>query len=190
MDVAFSWLLLLALALFIYGPWQTFWEDWGRQRLFEIRDNLFDLAADGLIKFDDEEYKTIRNSYNSAIRFMHELTWPRLLYLAAVHRINGASPRISDIEAAISNMPESYIKENLKSGMEAAGRIMFIVIVGRSPILLSMAAIVYIIATALDAVLNFGLKALEEAAFLCSFQIVQRDAEMARPMIVSTAVSR
>lgn len=44
-----------------------------RQSLFELRDNLFDEAADGLIEFNHPAYCSLRRLMNGYIRFSHQL---------------------------------------------------------------------------------------------------------------------
>jgi hypothetical protein len=80
---------LVALTLFVglfYGPWQAVCTDWARQILFEKRDKLFDIAMEGKLDFASEEYKSIRRSFESMIRFAHDLTWPKLLFFRKMHR--------------------------------------------------------------------------------------------------------
>ncbi len=74
-----SILALLLIGLFIYGPWQSLMTEMARQRLFEIRDDIYDLALEGRMRFDDPTYRDIRQAFNILIRFQHRLTWPVLL---------------------------------------------------------------------------------------------------------------
>lgn len=50
-----------------------------RQRMFELRQELFRLAADGNIDFDDPAYGITRTTLNGFIRFAHRVTWLSLL---------------------------------------------------------------------------------------------------------------
>lgn len=81
-DGFISLLAMILLICLFYGPWQAVCTDWGRQIIFEKRDRLFDLAANGLLEFSSEEYRTVRAGLEGMIRFAHELTWPRLLFHA------------------------------------------------------------------------------------------------------------
>ena len=49
-----------------------------RQRLFNIRANLFNAALDGKIGFDDPAYRQVRQILNGMIRFTHNLSFFRL----------------------------------------------------------------------------------------------------------------
>lgn len=64
-----------ALIWFFSGPWQTLWTAVSRQRLFELRDRLFDLAADGRIGFSDPAYLESREYLNFSIRRTHTNTF-------------------------------------------------------------------------------------------------------------------
>lgn len=66
--------LLVAIAIlvwFFYNPWQSLLIDIVRQRIFEVRDQLFLYAAEGKIEFDSAEYKKVRDFLNLSIRFCH-----------------------------------------------------------------------------------------------------------------------
>ncbi len=69
------------LLFFAYGPWQWFCTDRARQRLFVQRHRLFDLALQGRMAFSDEAYRSTRSHINDLIRFAHEASWTRFLYL-------------------------------------------------------------------------------------------------------------
>src|SRR5579863_5492850 len=70
---AFALLLFLALHL-----WPCLRLDRFRQNMFTVRDELFDYAADGNIKFDHQAYKLLRRSMNGFIQYGHRLTFFRL----------------------------------------------------------------------------------------------------------------
>jgi len=48
-----------------------------RDRLFALRDELFDYAADGNVAFVDPAYTKLRGLINSLIRYAHRLTFTR-----------------------------------------------------------------------------------------------------------------
>ena len=66
--------LSLVLTVF-YGPWQETWTDWARQVVFECRDKIFDMAADGEIAFKSNEYRDIRESLHKLIRYSPHATF-------------------------------------------------------------------------------------------------------------------
>lgn len=72
LDQPLFWIgIALCWSLFFW-PWRQYRLDYFRLRLFVLRDELFDLAADGAIPFDHPAYELLRNSLNSNIRFGHK----------------------------------------------------------------------------------------------------------------------
>ena len=78
-DTSIKLVLLWVLAYCFWRPYRT---DALRQRLFSLRDELFDLAADGRIAFDDPAYWRLRRTINCMIRFGHRLSLTRLIFAA------------------------------------------------------------------------------------------------------------
>jgi hypothetical protein len=71
-----SLLLVLSIMIVVFlGPWQNWIVDVTRQRLFEVRDRLFDEAMRGRIFFEDPAYLAGREDINAMIRFCHRATW-------------------------------------------------------------------------------------------------------------------
>ena len=50
-----------------------------RDKLFAVREKLFDYAAQGNVSFDDPAYAKLRMLINGLIRFSHRLTFTRFL---------------------------------------------------------------------------------------------------------------
>ncbi|GJM05032.1 MAG: hypothetical protein DHS20C09_10230 [marine bacterium B5-7] len=80
---------LTLLMLFFRGPWQSILVDITRQRLFEVRDNIFLYAENGKIDFNSETYKNIRDRINSAIRFCHHAKLSNLIAALFAKKNNG-----------------------------------------------------------------------------------------------------
>jgi hypothetical protein len=99
-DAVISLFGLTFFASLFYGPWQAACADWARQIVFEKRDRLFDLAADGGLSFSSDEYRMLRSGLEGMIRFAHELTWPRLLFHAKLRHRMGIADDHSLAEAA------------------------------------------------------------------------------------------
>jgi len=71
------WVLLFDL--FWFFIWKRFALDWFRQKLFDIRDELFDSVAEIESKyFNSYSYKIFREVLNGTIRFAHTLTPVRI----------------------------------------------------------------------------------------------------------------
>jgi hypothetical protein len=81
----------VAVVVFMYGPWQRMVADAVRQRWFEIRDDVFDVAARGEIEFSDPHYLQFRSSVNCLIRHAEGTTLWRAL---AVYRCLRGSGRV------------------------------------------------------------------------------------------------
>ncbi len=68
--------LTLLWILFFFG-WRPYRIDNVRDKLFQLRSELFLLAADGGVSFDDPAYLILRNRINAVIRFAHTITLTR-----------------------------------------------------------------------------------------------------------------
>jgi hypothetical protein len=113
--------LALIWAFWNYG-WKSFMLDHTRQRLFSIRDDLFDVAlrGEGGLSFSSPVYGILRESLNSNIRFAHRVTF----YHIWVAMIFGALPGIKIKQAmrgyktqaalAIESLPEGDLKKKLQ----------------------------------------------------------------------------
>jgi hypothetical protein len=61
--------------------WRTYRLDTIRQKLFALRDELFDCADRGMIAFEHPAYRIVRERINGMIRFAHELTLTQLWFV-------------------------------------------------------------------------------------------------------------
>lgn len=104
------------LLWFFYGPWQTVCTDWARQRIFESRDAIFDLASVGKLAFDTEDYRTIRSSLELSIRFAHELTLFRFAVLSS--RIKQRN--VSELSQAVDRITDKETRERVRSLVDNA----------------------------------------------------------------------
>ena len=73
-----SMVFILILLLWRYRDYRT---DAFRQIMFQLRDELFDEARKGTIKFDDDAYVMLRNAINGFIRFGHKLNLMQVILL-------------------------------------------------------------------------------------------------------------
>src|ERR1700733_5370308 len=71
-----SALALLLVMLLVWRAEQRI--DLFRQKMFTIRDELFDFAGGGGIDFQHPAYQLLRNSMNGFIRYAHRLTFFQL----------------------------------------------------------------------------------------------------------------
>lgn len=82
-------LVILALILLFYVLWRDYAIDKTRERLFEQRDALFDLALEGKISFEDPVYRELRRFLNNLIRGAHRFSFLWVL----LHTKTAPSPR-------------------------------------------------------------------------------------------------
>jgi hypothetical protein len=69
-----SSLTLIALIVLVFELWPAQRVDIFRQQMFALRDELFDFAVQGGIRFDDPAYILLRHLMNGFIRYAHNLT--------------------------------------------------------------------------------------------------------------------
>lgn len=79
-----SVLSLIAIGVFLFGPYNTYRVDRLRQEMFSLRDELFDRARLGEIRFDSAAYKATRALLNGMIRFSHRISFARLFAFRAL----------------------------------------------------------------------------------------------------------
>src|SRR5438034_929815 len=68
-----------------------------RQKMFAVRDELFDYAASGEIAFEHPAYRLLRQSMNGFIQFGHRLTLFRLCLTIWEWRIQGDTPELKSL---------------------------------------------------------------------------------------------
>jgi hypothetical protein len=114
---------LFALWLLYFIAWREHRLDAFRQRLFAVRDELFDFALAGEIAFDDSAYITLRNLANGMIRYAHRLNFSRVLVLL----ICSPPPQTNRMEAwmkDVQSRPQNVRKQLLKAHSEIARAIL------------------------------------------------------------------
>jgi hypothetical protein len=121
-------LLVLVGFLVVVRLWRESNVDAHRRRLFEIRDQLFSLAADGQVPFDDPEYVTARSRLNEYIRWAHVVSTPRLAPLLCA----SVSPAVE----------VTFERAEVVAAMRRAHNANFAFIVVQAPALLALASLV------------------------------------------------
>jgi len=120
---------------FFYGPWQSFVVDTVRQNLFEMRDKLFLMAANGNVSFESGEYKFVREKLNMFIRYAHAATWTHLLSILICDK-NKAPDSSFDIETVTSAMSDRILANAIKGFYRDAVVMIAVALVVRSLFLL------------------------------------------------------
>lgn len=114
-----------------------------RDRLFKIREELFDYAARGGVSFNDPAYGRLRKLINSLIRFAHRLTFTRFLvgglFIASRDHLYDKEPLVEWRKAVEALPPESQYE--LKRIHAAAVVLVVRHLVTGSPIMLLLLAL-------------------------------------------------
>ena len=95
-------------------PWRKSCQERYRQKLFTVRDELFDFARRGSIAFTDPAYIALRAYINSMIRFSHLIGVTRLATFILFQRYIGDVPQhYPALGSAISQVKGREAKEFL-----------------------------------------------------------------------------
>ncbi len=105
----------LSFLWFVYAfLWRELKVEMYRQRLFKIRDELFDFATDGNISYDHPAYIAIRLSTNSLIRYAHQICFTRYLAFAVARSIRpGSAADAVPLLRPLLEYPEGETKTKL-----------------------------------------------------------------------------
>ena len=130
-------LALAALGFILYGPWQWVCTDYGRQILFEKREALFDFAHEGKIEFDSVEYQTLRLSLETLIRFSHEITVMKFLFLAWALKLQSKEEAKSNrIDQAINKITQRDTRHEIHRLFREAHLVVVSMMIFKSPLLI------------------------------------------------------
>jgi hypothetical protein len=122
------------LGLVIYGPWQWACTDAARQRLFFLRDQLFDIARSGRLSFDSDEYRTLREAFDSQIRFAHVLNIVRVLMFRPFVRHMATKPTAARL--ALTRIENQSTRAEVTKLIDSMDQTLALVLVAKSPVLL------------------------------------------------------
>lgn len=109
-----------------------------RQKMFCLRDELFDYAAEGNIRFDDPAYVLLRRQMNGFIRYGHQLTVFRLLMTKLMNMTSGDSNPTQWNDAwtgALANLENDEVRERLQAFHEITTIIVIKHLIIGSPLL-------------------------------------------------------
>jgi len=132
-----------------------------RQRLFALRDELFDFAAGGGLGFSDPGYTRSRMLLNSMIRFTHKLTFSRLVLSTIGRELCSRTERertigerpYRQLMEAIDNVPTDAARAKLLSIHSRTAMYIVRHLVLGSPLMLA-----YLVAYMLWGILVVGAK--------------------------------
>ncbi len=160
--------LVITIGIFaylFYGPWQKFVVDATRQRLFEIRDLLFDSAREHQA-LESEAYRMAREIINAQIRYAQELDIFHLTFTALTTfgygrlTIEKAAQLVDNV---VDGESDNDLKAEIKAAMNQAFGVTSMAVIRRSLIavtlLLPALAVLILAASTMDAV-GFAISTL------------------------------
>ena len=139
-------LLCIALLVWFFSmPWQSLWTAISRQQLFELRDRLFDIAADERIEFSNTAYQQLRDYLNGCIRFSHKITFASLMVGALFPGLQ--THKKYNLPEAIEGVADERVRQEMRDIFLKSAVILVRHMVIRSPflwILLALAPLIVI----------------------------------------------
>lgn len=84
-----SLISIILLIILLFWLYQDYCLDAFRQKMFNLRDELFDEAYHGKIGFDDDAYGMLRSAMNGMIRFGHKFNLVQVLFMMIVGNKKG-----------------------------------------------------------------------------------------------------
>jgi hypothetical protein len=111
-----------------------------RQEMFAVRDELFDYAAAGNIRFSDPAYRLLRQSMNGYIRYAHQLTFFRLCLIAIERKTFGVEEKTTwhdKWRSSLANITNPETRDRLCEFHTRSNVLAIRRIVNGSPLLLS-----------------------------------------------------
>lgn len=121
------------LVWFFSSPWQSLWTAVSRQQLFELRDRLFDIAADERIGFSDTAYLELREYLNGCIRFAHKITFGS--FMAAAVCPGSLAHKKYNLPEAIERVTDEKVRQEIRDIFLKSVFILLRHMVIRSPLL-------------------------------------------------------
>jgi len=127
------------LAIGLFSLWFLYFFGWRehridayRQGVFAVRDELFDFAASGAIRFDDPAYTTLRDLSNGLIRYAHRLTFTRV-WVVACSNVLPPTTRMEKWMEEVQGRPRD-VRDKLLKAHEAIAKASLRHVVAWSPV--------------------------------------------------------
>ena len=108
-----SLLSILFIFILVFCLYRGYRIDSFRQKMFCLRDELFDEARKGNIPFDSDAYGMLRSTINGTIRFAHKLSlWQMITFVVLVKTDNFQEdkPFTERFEANLKNLSDDQAK--------------------------------------------------------------------------------
>jgi len=135
-----SFLALIGIYLVFYHFIANLILESGRQRLFIIRDTIFDYHIEHSDKLSSSEHESVRNFFNQTIVALEYITVPRIL-LTHIFQ-HGKKNQYSNIAALYTGIHDESSKQFIKSQLKKVLPIVIKTMLLRAPITMSIAIFV------------------------------------------------
>ena len=126
-----------------------------RYNLFELRDDLFNLAAEGKLDFRSPGYRACRQMINGFIRYAHDMSLMQMVTTQLVAKVRGQKISTKEWDAAIERLdPEA--RKLVESVMRQAMVHMIRLLITKSVILSAIFAVVLFTEIACKTIARFA----------------------------------
>ncbi|OFW25387.1 MAG: hypothetical protein A3H27_14825 [Acidobacteria bacterium RIFCSPLOWO2_02_FULL_59_13] len=139
---------LIALLIVLLWLWPAARLDKFRQEMFAIRDELFDYAASGKIRFNDPGYRLLRQIMNGFIRYGHQLTFFRVCMTILMWQTSEDKPKLEWTEkwtGALKSINDEQVRNDLR---DFHSRALFVVterLIFGSPVLFTLGLLGFVV---------------------------------------------
>lgn len=143
-----------------------------RQKMFELRDELFDFAAAGKIEFNDPAYRLLRQSMNGFIRYAHRLTFFSLCITLLKIWVGGEKLSFdwqNKWQRALEDIKDEDVKKAMKELHLRENQLVAFHVVGRSPALIN-----FLILLIVAVLIQRGLQNLKQLVTEASVKAVRK----------------
>ncbi|SRR6266568_5559272 len=172
---ALSFLITFSIAFVLFfWLWQEYVIDSTRQQLFELRDELFDLATLGELDRNAECYRMLRELFNNSIRFAHRLDFWHLIIMILSAKLLGEhnfGRFAKHIDEMIRSIEDPKIKAHVLAIVEKQNRVLVWHVFRRSLFLLLLLPLVLLVALMVLVSTDMITKAMKKAALVISASI-------------------
>ena len=153
-----------------------------RQRLFEVRDALFDAAVEGVVPFNHPAYGMARQFINGLIRFAHRLnttTFISIMLVAWLYRSSSKMPAFSvRLQEQCKTLPTQEARERVMAVYHQALYLVFAHLTYASPIFLPLFLVVLVYVLAHAGWFRMRQTVRQFASRAPGMQVIEREAEI------------
>lgn len=140
-DAFVSFVAIVVLVVIFYSVWQDLCVEYARQIMFEQRDKLFDFAFKERLEFTSPEYRAIRSSLNSMIRFAHNMTVTNFIFMLVFDNVLGSEQKETNLYRAINAIEDCELKNDIEKLVVKATIAVMTMMISRSLLCVSIGII-------------------------------------------------